>query len=141
MIVRQCDDKEPPEGDIEFKIDLFKYPNSEEVALKDISFYIKKGNTLGIVGKTGAGKTSILKLLLRDNDHYDGEIKFGNKDIRNYTLDALLQSIGYVPQDTFLFSTSIRDNIRFSDPNLSQEKVENATKISYIHEDIITMPN
>src|SRR5699024_4393389 len=129
-----------PAGDIEFKVDSFKYPNSEEVALKDVSFNIKKGNTLGIVGKTGAGKTSILKLLLRDYDHYDGEIKFGDNDIRNYTLDALLQSIGYVPQDTFLFSTSIRDNIRFSDPTLSQEKVVIAAKISDIHDDIVSMP-
>ncbi|HIZ70930.1 MAG TPA: ATP-binding cassette domain-containing protein [Candidatus Atopostipes pullistercoris] len=141
IIERQGADNKPPKGDIEFKVDLFKYPNSEEVALKDISFHIKKGNTLGIVGKTGAGKTSILKLLLRDYDHYDGEIKFGNKDIRNYTLDSLLQSIGYVPQDTFLFSTSIRDNIRFSNPSLSQEKVEMAAKISDIHQDIIEMPN
>ena len=121
IIERQGADNKPPKGDIEFKVDLFKYPNSEEVALKDISFHIKKGNTLGIVGKTGAGKTSILKLLLRDYDHYDGEIKFGNKDIRNYTLDSLLQSIGYVRR-ILLFSTSIRDNIRFSNPSLSQEK-------------------
>src|SRR5699024_6223910 len=100
IVERKGAANEPPAGDIEFKVDSFKYPNSEEVALKDVSFNIKKGNTLGIVGKTGAGKTSILKLLLRDYDHYDGEIKFGDNDIRNYTLDALLQSIGYVPQDT-----------------------------------------
>ncbi|SHE43204.1 ATP-binding cassette, subfamily B [Atopostipes suicloacalis DSM 15692] len=141
IVERKGAANEPPAGDIEFKVDSFKYPNSEEVALKDVSFNIKKGNTLGIVGKTGAGKTSILKLLLRDYDHYDGEIKFGDNDIRNYTLDALLQSIGYVPQDTFLFSTSIRDNIRFSDPTLSQEKVEIAAKISDIHDDIVSMPN
>src|SRR5699024_8608087 len=61
--------------------------------------------------------------------------------IRDYTLDDLLKSIKYVPQATFLFSASIRDNIRFSDPTLSQEKVERAAKISDIHEDIITMPN
>jgi ATP-binding cassette subfamily B protein len=79
--------------------------------------------------------------LLRDHDNYDGQIKFGNKDIRDYTLDALLKSIGYVPQDTFLFSTSIRDNIRFSDPTLSQEEVEKAAKIADIHDDIIEMPN
>lgn len=133
--------KEAPVGDLEYNIKSFKYPNSNEIALEDIHFKLPKGNTLGIVGKTGAGKTTLLKLLLRDHDNYDGQIKFGNKDIRDYTLDALLKSIGYVPQDTFLFSTSIRDNIRFSDPTLPQEEVEKAARISDIHDDIIKMPN
>ncbi|HLR88872.1 MAG TPA: ABC transporter transmembrane domain-containing protein [Atopostipes sp.] len=141
IVERKGAHNEPPVGDLEYNIKSFKYPNSNEIALEDIYFNIPKGNTLGIVGKTGAGKTTILKLLLRDHDNYDGQIKFGNKDIRDYTLDALLKSIGYVPQDTFLFSTSIRDNIRFSDPTLSQEEVEKAAKIADIHDDIIEMPN
>lgn len=141
IVERKGARNEPPVGDLEFNIESFKYPNSDEVSLENIFFDIKKGKTLGIVGKTGAGKSSILKLLLRDYDNYDGQIKFGGKDIRDYTLDALLKSIGYVPQDTFLFSASIRDNIRFSDPTLSQEKVERAAKIADIHEDIISMPD
>lgn len=141
IVERKGAHNEPPVGDLEYTIKSFEYPNSNEIALEDIYFNIPKGNTLGIVGKTGAGKTTILKLLLRDHDNYDGQIKFGNKDIRDYTLDALLKSIGYVPQDTFLFSTSIRDNIRFSDPTLSQEEVEKAAKIADIHDDIIEMPN
>lgn len=131
----------PVVGDLEYKIDSFTYPDDSEPALEDIYFHLEKGHTLGIVGKTGAGKSSLLKLLLRDHDHYDGEIIFGGHDIRDYTLDTLLQSIGYVPQDNYLFSTSIRDNIRFSDPSLSQEEVERAAKIADIHDDIIKMPN
>ena len=141
IVERKGAHNEPPAGELKYNIKSFKYPNSSEIALEDIYFNISKGSTLGIVGKTGAGKTTILKLLLRDHDNYDGQIKFGNKDIRDYTLDALLKSIGYVPQDTFLFSTSIRDNIRFSDPTLSQEEVERAAKIADIHDDIVEMPN
>lgn len=131
----------PAEGDIEYNINSFTYPEDKEPAIKDIYFKLKKGNTLGIVGKTGSGKTTLLKLLLRDHDYYNGEIKFGGLDIRDYTFDALLDSIGYVPQDNYLFSTSIRDNIRFSDPTLAQEDVERAAKIADIHADIIEMPN
>lgn len=129
-----------PDGDLEFNIKSFKYPNSDKVALENINITIPKGKTLGIVGKTGAGKSTLLKLLLRDHDYYNGYIKFGETDIRDYTLDSLLNSVGYVPQDTFLFSTSIRDNIRFSDPTIPQEEVEKAAKLADIHEDIIEMP-
>lgn len=141
IVERQGAIREPAAGDLEYTIKSFKYLDDEESFLEDIHFHLKKGNTLGIVGKTGAGKSSLMKLLLRDHDNYDGQIKLGGEDIRDYTLDALLQSIGYVPQDNYLFSTSIRDNIRFSDPTLPQEEVEKAAKIADIHEDILEMPN
>jgi len=131
----------PARGDIEYDITSFTYPEDDEVLLEDIHFKLEKGQTLGIVGKTGAGKSSLLGLLLRDYDHYDGQITIGGHDIRNYTLDALLQNIGYVPQDNYLFSTTIRDNIRFSNPTLAQEEVERAAKIADIHDDIVAMPN
>ena len=70
---------------------------------------------------------------------YNGEISIGGHDIRDYTLDSLMSSIGYVPQDNFLFSTTIRDNIRFSDPTIPQEEVEKAAKIADIHGDIVGM--
>jgi ATP-binding cassette subfamily B protein len=140
IVERQGAISEPAMGDLEYMIDSFNYPDDEETTLENIHFHLKKGHTLGIVGKTGAGKSSLMKLLLRDHDNYDGQIKLGGEDIRDYTLDALLQSIGYVPQDNYLFSTTIRDNIRFSDPTLPQEEVEKAAKIADIHEDIIEMP-
>src|SRR5699024_10279069 len=126
IIERKNAVNELPDGDLVFNIDSFKYPDSDKVTLENINITIPKGKTLGIVGKTGAGKSTLLKLLLRDHDHYKGNIKFDGIDIRDYTLDALLKSVGYVPQDTFLFSTSIRDNIRFSNPTLPEEKVKEA---------------
>ncbi|MGC3601880.1 ATP-binding cassette domain-containing protein, partial [Enterococcus faecalis] len=76
--------------------------------------------TLGIVGKTGARKTTILKLLMREYDQYQGTISFGKLNIKNYTLDALMGAMGYVPQDHFLFTKTVRDNIRFAKPHLEQ---------------------
>lgn len=128
-------------GDIDVAIDSFTYPNDKQPSLEGIHFTIPKGKTLGIVGKTGSGKSSIIKLLLRDYDHYEGVIKIGGHDIREYTLDSLLDAIGYVPQDNFLFSTTIRDNIRFSDPTIPQDEVEKAAKVADIHDDIIEMVN
>ena len=137
---RQGATDEPAVGDLEFAIESFTYPEDHKPALENIQFKLEKGKTLGIVGKTGAGKSTLLKLLLRDFDRYDGAIKFGGRDIRDYTFNALLNSIGYVPQDNYLFSTTIRDNIRFSDPKLPQEEVERAAKIADIHDDILEMP-
>lgn len=128
-------------GDIAYKVDEFNYPTGERVALNHVHFDLKRGETLGIVGKTGAGKTTIFKLLLREYDEYTGNIAFGNHDIRDYSLNALLHGIGYVPQDQFLFSTTIRENIRFANPELSEEDVIKAAKLTAIHEDIMGLPN
>lgn len=141
IIEREKASTRPVHGNLEFDIQRFKYPDEEVVTLHDVNFTIKAGHTLGIVGKTGAGKTSILKLLLREFDHYKGTIKYGGLDIREYTLDALLKHIGYVPQDNYLFSTTIRDNIRFADPSLPQEVVEEAARLADIHEDILELPD
>ena len=128
--------KSPAKGSISIDIEAFIYPNAEVAALKNINVTINEGDVLGIVGKTGAGKTTLLKLLMREYDNYEGNITFDKDDIKHYTLDALLQSIGYVPQDHFLFSMNIADNIRFADPMLSQEKVEEAADLAAIHQDI-----
>lgn len=91
------------------------------------------------MGKTGSGKTTIFKLLLREYDRYKGQITYGGHDIRDYSLDALLQHIGYVPQDQFLFSTTIMNNIRFANQDFDQSKVDYVAKITAIHEDILEM--
>lgn len=137
---RQGAINKPAVGDLEYAIESFTYPEDNKPALENIYFTLEKGKTLGIVGKTGAGKSTLLKLLLRDFDRYDGTISFDGRDIRDYTFDGLLNSIGYVPQDNYLFSTTIRDNIRFSNPELPQDEVERAAKIADIHEDILEMP-
>ncbi|EYT96628.1 ABC transporter ATP-binding protein [Enterococcus mundtii] len=130
----------PAKGELNVAITQFTYPDDEQPALEHIKFAINEGDTLGIVGKTGAGKTTIIKLLMREYDHYQGEIKFGGRTIRDYSLDALLRSIGYVPQDHFLFSMTILDNIRFSNPQKSPEEVEEAAELSYINKEIKGLP-
>lgn len=130
----------PIDGDIQFEIDSFTYPQTSEVMLKNVKFTLPQGNTLGVVGKTGSGKTSIFKLLMRDYDQYQGRISFNGIDMKAYSLDTLLGSIGYVPQDNFLFSTTVRDNIRFGNPSASQETVEEVARLTSVHEDIIGFP-
>jgi ATP-binding cassette subfamily B multidrug efflux pump len=126
----------PPTGDIVYDIQQFTYPNESKPVLWNIHFHLRRGQTLGIVGKTGAGKTTLLKLLIREFDQYEGEIRFGGHEISEYTLHALRSSIGYVPQDHFLFSATVRENIAFACPEASEEEVIKAAKLANIHEDI-----
>ncbi|SFE24514.1 abc transporter [Trichococcus pasteurii] len=131
----------PVTGDLDFQVSSFSYPNSEEISLQDVGFHLEKGQTLGIVGRTGSGKSTIFRLLLREYDQYTGSINYNGIDIRDYSLDALLSGIGYVPQDNFLFSSDVRENIRFADPSISQQKVEEAALLTAIHHDILGFPD
>ncbi|GAB6092186.1 ABC transporter ATP-binding protein [Furfurilactobacillus curtus] len=132
---------QPAHGDLNVQINAFSYPNDEALRLQNIDFQLSAGHTLGIVGRVGAGKTSILKLLLRQFDHYDGQIDFGGHDIRDYTLDAYIHALGYVPQDNFLFSTSIRENIAFANPDIGDDEVRAAAYTAAFDEDVIGMPD
>ncbi|UTR10770.1 ABC transporter transmembrane domain-containing protein [Evansella sp. LMS18] len=129
--------EEPPAGDIEFRINGFSYESSVEDALRDIHFRLERGQTLGIAGRTGSGKTTLIKTIMRDSDIEDGEIIFDGKPVDNYTLDALRASIGYVPQDHFLFSATIADNISFANPEAGYQEIIQAAKLAAIHDDII----
>ncbi|WP_144510047.1 ABC transporter transmembrane domain-containing protein [Bacillus sp. FJAT-22090] len=138
----EIDDKlgaleETPEGDIQFHIDEFKFPGDDRAALRDVHFTLKRGETLGIVGKTGAGKTAILKLLMREFEGYEGHIVYGDHSIDEYKKRSLRAAIGYVPQDHFLFSTTVAGNIAFANAGASLEQVHEAAKLAYIHEDIL----
>ncbi|AST91966.1 ABC transporter transmembrane domain-containing protein [Sutcliffiella cohnii] len=126
-----------PTGDIEYNLKDFYYPTKKEVVLENIHFQLRQGETLGIVGKTGSGKTTLLKLLIREFDGYDGEITIGNQSIKYFQLDYLRQAIGYVPQDHFLFSSTVSDNISFAVPTASYNDIINAAKLANIHEDIV----
>ncbi|WP_096199541.1 ABC transporter transmembrane domain-containing protein [Bacillus sp. FJAT-45350] len=128
--------EEIPKGNIEFRLPEFSYPNSHEQALKDIYFSLKRGETLGVVGKTGSGKTTLTKLLMREFDSEPQTILIDNNQIEDYRFDALRKSIGYVPQDHFLFSATIGDNIAFGMPDASMSDIINASKLASIHEDI-----
>lgn len=140
IIERKDAIKTMAQGTISMKIDSFSYPKEEAVALENIQFSLQEGETLGIVGKTGAGKTTILKLLMREYDQYQGTISFGKHNIKNYTLDALMGAMGYVPQDHFLFSMTVRDNIRFAKPDLEQAAVEQAAELAFINQEIKAFP-
>jgi len=128
-----------PAGTLDFSIQKFHYPDDTAVALHDVDFRLKVGQTLVIVGPTGGGKSTIISLLMRDFDHYDGVIKVGETDIRRYDLNNYLDTIGYVPQTNFLFSTDVRDNIRFASIDASQEDVEKASHIADLDSDIEKM--
>ena len=130
-------DKTDIEGKIEFKNVTFEYDDTHITALRNVSFAINKGETLAILGKTGAGKSSIVSLISRLYDVTTGEILIDGKNIKNVNLSDLRNSISIVPQDAFLFSDSIRNNIKFGKENASDLEVENAAKQAVVHDNIV----
>ncbi|NEV93691.1 ABC transporter ATP-binding protein [Psychroflexus sp. YR1-1] len=124
-------------GEIEFKNVSFTYEDTNIVALKNISFKVNKGETLAVMGKTGSGKSTILELIGRLYDVDEGEILIDGKPIESYNLNGLRQQLGYVPQDAFLFSSSIRDNIKFGKADATEEDIINAAKNAAVHKNII----
>jgi ATP-binding cassette subfamily B multidrug efflux pump len=131
---------EEPGGAIQYQINTFTFPNDSTPTLKNINVQIKEGQMIGIVGKTGSGKTTMVKLLLREFDVKDGDIFIGNHAIREYRLDSLRRAIGYVPQDHFLFTATIADNIAFAKPDASISEIIKAAKLASIHYDIGSFP-
>ena len=125
-------------GRLDYAIDSFAFEDEE--TLRDIYFSLEKGQTLGLVGQTGSGKTALIKLLLREYDVDQGTIYLNGHDIRDYRLADLRSLMGYVPQDQFLFASSILDNIRFGNPDLPFSAVEEATKLAQVYQDIQAMP-
>ncbi len=119
----------------------FAYPDAAKDALHGIDLTIEPGKTLGIIGKTGSGKTTLAKLLLRIYDPPAGAIRIGGVDIREMTLESLRTQIAYVPQEGFLFSTTIRDNIAFYRRDSSLGEVERAAKQAQIYASIIAFPD
>ena len=114
----------------------FIYSNTKIKALNNISFNLKEDNTLGIIGKTGSGKTTIANLICRLYDATEGKIFFGNTQVRNLNLHQLRSYIGYVPQDGYLFSGTIKENISFGDNNIDEEKIIECLKKVEIIEEI-----
>ena len=125
-------------GRLDYAIDRFAFEDEE--TLRDIHFSLEKGQTLGLVGQTGSGKTALIKLLLREYDVDQGAIYLNGHDIRAYRLADLRSLMGYVPQDQFLFASSIIDNIRFGNPDLPFSAVEEATQLAQVYQDIQAMP-
>ncbi|WP_058260082.1 ABC transporter ATP-binding protein [Fenollaria timonensis] len=125
-------------GNIEFKNVSFKYAPELPYALKDISFKIEPGKTLAILGRTGSGKSSIVNVLLRLYDINEGEILVDGHDVKDVTLNSLRENISYVPQDDFLFSKTVKENIEFHyEHKLDDEMIEKYAKIAGVYDDII----
>lgn len=131
----------PVKGNISFKNVRLTYTDTNITALQDISFDVKTGETLAIIGKTGSGKSTILNLIGRLYDVTSGTILIDNKPIQEHNLFNLRNSIGFVPQDPFLFSDSIENNIRFGKEDASEEEITNAAKKAVVHQNIIDFKN
>ena len=128
-------------GDVEFKNVNFTYKDTGIQALKNINFKIDKGDKLGIIGKTGSGKSTLLNLIVRLYNIDNGELVIDENQINDINIKSLRSQIGYVPQDVFLFSDTIENNIRFGSVNSSDKEVIEVSKISDIHDDILGFKN
>ena len=124
-------------GKISFQEVYFTYQDTNITALKGISFTVDQGKTLAIIGKTGCGKTTVLELIGRMYNANSGQIKIDDIPIKDINLHSLRSSIGYVPQDPFLFSDTLNNNIKFGKNNASNQEVIDAAKNAVVHENII----
>jgi ATP-binding cassette subfamily B protein len=132
----------PIKGKITFKDVSFEYPESGTVALNKINFEVNPGETLAIIGRTGSGKSTVADLISRLFDATEGEVMIDDRDIRSLNLNSLRSNIGYVPQEVFLFSDSIRNNISFgiTEEEVTQEQIEDAANKAAIHQSIAAFP-
>jgi len=128
-------------GDIIFDHVDFTYPDSGIQALKDVSFEVKSGQSLAIIGTTGSGKSTIANLLSRMYDTTDGEVLIDNHRIKEFDLVSLRSQIGYVPQDVFLFSDTIYNNIGFGSVKVEEKDILNAAKEADVYDNIKAFPN
>lgn len=128
-------------GTVEVKDLSFCYPNSNEYPLRGVSLRVEAGNVLGIIGKTGSGKTTLINLLLRLYNVEDGKIFIDSNDINSLPLEVLRENIGCVPQDNFLFSTTVEENIRFFKDDFTDLQIEEASRLSLIYDSIMEFPN
>ena len=127
-------------GEIVFDKVSFTYPNSGIQALNEVSFSVKKGETLAVIGTTGSGKSTIANLITRMYDPTSGKITIDDIPIADFKVENLRSQIGYVPQDVFLFSDSIRNNITFGSTGLSEEQMLKASKDADLHKNILDFP-
>jgi ATP-binding cassette subfamily B protein/ATP-binding cassette subfamily C protein/ATP-binding cassette subfamily B multidrug efflux pump len=127
-------------GSLVFQDVTFSYPGQPAQALVALNLDIPLGHTLGIVGATGAGKSSVLRLILRQYVAQQGQVRWGRHALHDYTLDALQKAISWVPQEPFLFSASVAENITLGKPDASREDIERAARQACIHDDIVRMP-
>jgi ATP-binding cassette, subfamily B, multidrug efflux pump len=131
---------QPIAGDIKFNNVSFTYPHTGIQALKDFNLHIKPRQKVAIIGKTGSGKSTIAHLLLRMYDPQNGEVLFDDKNARHYDVQNLRAQIGLAPQEAYLFSDTILNNIKFGKANATQQEVEEAARMADLENDIVAMP-
>ncbi|WP_077617661.1 ABC transporter ATP-binding protein [Bacillus sinesaloumensis] len=129
------------QGHIEFKDVTLKYTDDDEAALQSISFTAEPGKIIGLIGATGSGKTSITQLMTRFYEPVKGQVLLDGRDVTDYSIQTLRSNIGFVMQESFLFSSSIRANIAYGRPNASMEEIIDAAKRAQAHEFIMELPN
>lgn len=129
-----------PEGSLTFNDITFAYQGQVQPALDKVSLNLDAGKTLGIVGPTGSGKSSILRLILRQFEAQQGTVKWGTQLLSSFSLKHLRTAINWVAQEPFLFSASISRNISLSNPNATQEQIIQAAKLAAVHDDILRFP-
>jgi len=127
-------------GPLELRGVSFQYPGQAGPALADVSLTLQPGQTLGLVGPTGSGKSTLLRVLLRQATPQAGSVCWGGVALEEYTLAALRAQMSWVPQESFLFSASIADNIALAKPGASRADVERAARLAAIHDDILRFP-
>jgi len=127
-------------GALSFDGVTFSYPGHQALALSGLRLNLPTGQTLGLVGATGSGKSSVLRLILRQYAAQAGNIVWGGQLLSDYKLDALNRAISWVPQEPFLFSASIAENIALAKADASRAEVEQAARLASIHDDIVRMP-
>ncbi len=128
-------------GDIEFRNVSFKYPSTDVYVLKNINLIIPEGSSLGIIGQTGCGKTTLVNLIPRVYEAVEGSVLIGGKDVKSIPLASLRQSTGVVPQESFLFSNTIGNNISYSSDTADEEKIVRASEIAGLYKDINIFPD
>ena len=139
-IVSRKNLQRPINGEIEFNNVRFVYPDSGIEAVKNFSMHVRAGQTVAILGTTGSGKSTLANLLTRMYDVTSGEIKIDGIPLKEYNLTGIREQMGYVPQDVFLFSETISNNVRFGKPDLSQDRVEQAVRDADLYQNVIDFP-
>ncbi len=127
-------------GEVDFKSVSLQYTKEDKEALHDVSFKAHPGKTIGLIGATGSGKTSVTQLMTRFYEASSGEVLIDGRNVRDYSLDALRSGIGFVLQESFLFSSSIKANISYGRPEASIEEIMDAAKRAQAHEFIMELP-
>jgi len=127
-------------GDLVLDAVSYTYPGQAHAALDHVSLTLAPGKTLGLVGATGAGKSTLLRLILRQYEQQSGTLRWSGHALQEYKLAILRQAISWVPQESFLFSATIADNIALAKPNASRADIENVARLAAVHDDIMRLP-